>query len=525
MAVTASTRLGITRWSADSDPFNRTQTDGDHALLDSLTAIDVQDLLANRPAPGVRGKFFSESSASAGLPGTTWRDDGSSWRSVGSRIVAASSTDIAQIVRGAASQSANMAQYQTSAGAVLTAIDNDGVLLKSSVYTIGQNADPTTQLQARAANQRALIVKGFASQSVDIFDVQTSTGTNIFQVSPTNASFNSGVYFSATQGQIGVVGAGTAGNPNFYVSTGVAGGIGIKVVGVTSQTGDLQQWYDGGGNRASFVAADGSHTIKPFSATSIPLLLQGYTAQSGNLTEWRDSTAALLARVDSAGSLITTANALVSGYATAGRSTQDGVAAVSVQPLTTGGTGLTVRGLASQSGSLAYFLNSTGAVLVEITSGGTLNASQVNGTGLQVTSTTLSFPSLNGAPGGPVWKYLYWDSNTQVGRTMYGATISSSVVAKRDITPMGSAPIERLLALEPKRFRYHDEVHHGSRAGKPAPYYYGLIAEDLLDAGLRDLVLLDADDKPVTIYYDRIGAMLLPTIRDLRDRVAALEAA
>lgn len=58
MAVTASTRFEITRWSASGDPFSRTQMDGDHAKIDLLAAMYSQGLASERPSAGKGGRFY-----------------------------------------------------------------------------------------------------------------------------------------------------------------------------------------------------------------------------------------------------------------------------------------------------------------------------------------------------------------------------------------------------------------------------------------------------------------------------------
>lgn len=75
MALSLSARLGLTRWSAGTDPFSRTQLDADHAKIDLWTAIDFQvATLADRPAPGVRGRYVLV------IEGRTiWRDNGVAW--------------------------------------------------------------------------------------------------------------------------------------------------------------------------------------------------------------------------------------------------------------------------------------------------------------------------------------------------------------------------------------------------------------------------------------------------------------
>lgn len=58
MTVTSSPRLGLTRWSADGDPQDRVQFDNDNAQLEDLAAVDEQDVDASVPLPGVRGRWF-----------------------------------------------------------------------------------------------------------------------------------------------------------------------------------------------------------------------------------------------------------------------------------------------------------------------------------------------------------------------------------------------------------------------------------------------------------------------------------
>lgn len=74
MTVTATERLGITRWSSGTDPLTRAQLDASHAILDNLVAIDVQGVKVDRPAPGKRGRYYRATDT-----GEHWRDDGAQW--------------------------------------------------------------------------------------------------------------------------------------------------------------------------------------------------------------------------------------------------------------------------------------------------------------------------------------------------------------------------------------------------------------------------------------------------------------
>lgn len=88
MTVTASTRLGITRWSAGTDPFTRAQMDGSFATLDDLVAIDMQGLLSARPAAGVRGRYYWATDGGGSLS----RDTGTAWVAVGAATYGAPGT-------------------------------------------------------------------------------------------------------------------------------------------------------------------------------------------------------------------------------------------------------------------------------------------------------------------------------------------------------------------------------------------------------------------------------------------------
>lgn len=77
MAVTASPRLGLTRWSAGSDLFRRTQLDADHGLIDANVALYRHGTFNARPAAGVEGRFYYVTTGASA--GTIYYDNGSAW--------------------------------------------------------------------------------------------------------------------------------------------------------------------------------------------------------------------------------------------------------------------------------------------------------------------------------------------------------------------------------------------------------------------------------------------------------------
>lgn len=79
MPITQTPRLGLNQWSSGSDPFTRAQFNVDNAALESLAAIFVQDVYANRPGAGVAGRFFWATDRKK-----LYYDDGAIWTEAGS---------------------------------------------------------------------------------------------------------------------------------------------------------------------------------------------------------------------------------------------------------------------------------------------------------------------------------------------------------------------------------------------------------------------------------------------------------
>lgn len=77
MAVTTTTRFGVTRWSANGDVFTRLQMDASHAAIENRGAIYLQGLLAARPVAGTVGRFYYATDTVSFS-----YDDGIAWRNI-----------------------------------------------------------------------------------------------------------------------------------------------------------------------------------------------------------------------------------------------------------------------------------------------------------------------------------------------------------------------------------------------------------------------------------------------------------
>ena len=111
---------------------------------------------------------------------------------------------------------------------------------------------------------------------------------------------------------------------------------------------------------------------------------------------------------------------------------------------------------------------------------------------------------------------------------------TSSLRYKTDVKPVDMSGFD-VLSLEPKSFVYKDQKE---RFEKPRdewgeyeeeifanglPTSYGLIAEEVEAAGGEFVVNYDQEGLPDSLNYGLIGVALIPTVRDLRDRITELE--
>lgn len=112
------------------------------------------------------------------------------------------------------------------------------------------------------------------------------------------------------------------------------------------------------------------------------LIVKANATTPGNLQEWQDSTGTVLTNVESSGRVTSTVGYYTSGkISIGGASWSGGASMLNVWSTGTTSVPLTVRGVASQTGDLQQWQNSSGTVLMNITSGGDLGLSAIRATG------------------------------------------------------------------------------------------------------------------------------------------------
>ena len=315
------------------------------------------------------------------------------------------------VVQGAASQTADLQQWQSSAGTPVARVISDGstswygtynqflgdVRVGTVTYTGG-----VLSVLPRIASEAGIVVRGFASQTADLQQWQNTSGTVLsgvnaagqYYAGSTTSVFGSGTtaltsaaYTSATVAVFTYGGTSLISAGQQVVVAGVTGGTYNGTWTVTAVTGTTFTVV--GTGFTNIAGSGGVFKMSPagyFSANSAaitPLVVQGAASQTANLQEWQNSAGTALVYIGGNGALICTgityindANASATGLQVKRTISQYGTVATDI--------GITVKGAVSQTADLQQWQNSAGTVLLNI------NASGVIGTSATSTSSTNS---------------------------------------------------------------------------------------------------------------------------------------
>ncbi len=296
-------------------------------------------------------------------------------------------SQVGLLVRGAASQTANLQEWQSSTGSTAAFVDPSGrgvfpTVLAGS-FTTAQGAH--IALQTTATTNKGLLIKGIASQSANLFEIQDSTGATAVQVNSSGSlvyGFASGSLLSANGRILAVASTATVVPATFK--------------GATSQTANLTEWQNDTGGTVAYVSSSGFININNASlrvntggatygarinvATDgvgvIGQVIRATASQSADLQQWQNSSGGTVARVDKNGAVS------AQYFGPSGAGLLGYVDWTTNSPIfNTGGTaviGITVRGVASQSADLQQWQNSGGTVRARVGSNGDIKANNVS---------------------------------------------------------------------------------------------------------------------------------------------------
>lgn len=306
-------------------------------------------------------------------------------------VLTGSDTAIGLIIRGNSAQSADLQQWQNSAGAILNFINASGQLIVGSSQPLISTSAAMISVYNSSSNTPGIIVRGASLQATSLQEWQNAAGATIARIYQSgwiqSAIFRdlggNGPYFSMSNSQINLQAA--AANNKFVIT-------GFSTGGAYAQTGDLQQWLWSNGTTTyplSTVNKDGQFVIGSSvaltysstptgsamvsiigtSSATTPLIIKRAAGGNGVQTEWQDQNGAQSAFVAfgqfSAQGYTTAAN--VSGLGSAPL----GPAAFRAFPAA-GTIGYLVRGATSQTNDLIQMQDVSNNILSTFNAAGQL---------------------------------------------------------------------------------------------------------------------------------------------------------
>lgn len=232
------------------------------------------------------------------------------------RFVAQGTGQIPLVAKGIASQTANLQEWQDSTGAALARITNIGHVVTPSVLTdnVLPNAGTTVLFGPSTASVVKLTVRGAASQTANLQEWQSSSGGVLANIKSNGDFDGSTALLSNTSGRL----------PALEIRHGLGNPQGLATVVVkaaATQTSDLQQWQNSAGDRLLAVEYHGvlrlpqaggdsflnwgagspNNRLRSAAPSHIPLALMAAAAQTAHLQQWQNSAGTPLASVSTTG--------------------------------------------------------------------------------------------------------------------------------------------------------------------------------------------------------------------------------
>jgi len=250
----------------------------------------------------------------------------------GGYITTNSAASVVLYVDGVTSQTADLQQWRDSSGNVLAKIQSTGAFNTSwagSFGTLSNLSSTTLGVVALNSTIVPLVAKGASSQTANLQEWQNSAGTVLANVD--SAGFVNGSAYRQIGGNSNGFGIGTISSVlTAFGSGGNATVVPVVVRGASGQTANLQEWQDSTGAVIANMQVNGNMHVSYLDSLSslgtylytgnnegfqlvnrdaghIPLKIKGAASQTANLTEWQNSSGTVLAKITSTGALDATA--------------------------------------------------------------------------------------------------------------------------------------------------------------------------------------------------------------------------
>lgn len=109
-----------------------------------------------------------------------------------------------------------------------------------------------------------------------------------------------------------------------------------------------------------------------------------------------------------------------------------------------------------------------------------------------------------------------------LNRHSHTATISSSILVKKDITTHSPKNIKNLLKLEPKKYKYK-RSHRGYQESTNREWMHGYLIEELLDLGFSEPVAYNKKGEPEKLDYGLMAMLVLELVKVQQSEIDSLK--
>jgi hypothetical protein len=400
----ATTPGDLQQWQNSADSvLAKVNSDGMLVVGNTTGTIQVTSsgTVGSYPSSGAGIELVAGSGSATDLI-QAYNRNTNAWRSLevrtaGTNFLSQIASSTVLKVKGFASQSANLQEWQNSAGTILSYVTSAGH------FSIGAATSPGGVLgvSTGAAGARGIVVRSVASQTANLQEWQNSSGTVIASIGPAGSITTNSNITQSTSGRT-FIGGATDYDAFLNVGIPTATRQGLVVRANASQSANIQEWQNSAGTVLSGInpagqiyagtttSINGSTTTQITSRTFVSSTVAtfGYSGTSlvqvGQRVTLSDF---MLGEVDYNGTWPVTAvtsnsfTVLGSGFPNTffggGRFTVSSPASFVANTAVT--TPIVVRGVASQTANLQEWQNYTGSPLLSINSAGQIQALQSSG--------------------------------------------------------------------------------------------------------------------------------------------------
>lgn len=207
---------------------------------------------------------------------------------------AGNTTTVPMVVRGAASQTANLFEAQNSSGVTLAFISSAGRGNFTDSITSNSGIIGQLSIIPNSPSRVGAVIRGAASQTANLQEWQNSAGTILAQITSVGDLVGSSNFAVRTRYILNIANQGAYVDTNlvsnsFVIVQRVTTGVNLIVRGVASQTANLTEWQDSSGNARMAVTKDAWLAVYNSTAPAANLTGGGYLYVESGALKYRGS--------------------------------------------------------------------------------------------------------------------------------------------------------------------------------------------------------------------------------------------